>query len=62
MTNKTILIIISIVTVFTLIVLTFPQWRSKVFNSAPTAKSFSSGSSDSNIVEEEEDACGDLDS
>ena len=63
-------VFLSIVTVFTLIMLTFPQWGSKVFDSAPTAKSCSSGACDSNIIEkkkeakeeeEEEDACGDLD-
>lgn len=61
-TNLTILIL-SIVAVSTLTIITFPQWGSKVFNSAPTAINASPGSHDSDIVEEEEeDACGDLDS
>lgn len=37
-------IFLGIVTVFTLIMLTFPQWGSKVFDSAPTAQSCSTGS------------------
>ena len=34
---------LAIVTVFTAIILTFPQWGSKVFDSAPTAESCASG-------------------
>lgn len=39
-------IFLFIVTLFTLVMLTFPQWGSKVFSSAPTAKSCSSGTCD----------------
>lgn len=36
-------IFLFIVTLFTIVMLTFPLWGNKVFNSAPTAKSCSSG-------------------
>lgn len=38
---------LAIVTVFVLIMLSFPQWGYKVFDSAPTAKSCNSGVCDS---------------
>jgi rhodanese-related sulfurtransferase len=50
-TGKTFL---AIVTVFTIIMLTFPQWGSKVFQSAPTAESCSAGVCDSGVANEEE--------
>ena len=43
-TGKTFL---AIVTVFTVIMLTFPQWGNKVFDSAPSAESCSTGTCDS---------------
>jgi len=38
---------LAIVTVFTVIMLTFPQWGNKVFDSAPSAESCSTGTCDS---------------
>ncbi len=50
-TGKTFL---AMVTVFVVIMLSFPQWGNKVFSSAPTAKSCAIGACDSNITEKTE--------
>ena len=39
---------LAIVTLITVIMLTFPQWGSKIFDSAPTAQSCSTGVCDTN--------------
>ena len=42
-------IFLFVVTIFTVVMLTFPQWGSEIFNSAPTAKSCSSGACNSKV-------------
>lgn len=42
-------IFLFIVTVFTIVMLTFPQWGNKVFSSAPSAQSCSSGACDTKV-------------
>ena len=46
-------IFLAIVTVFTLIMLTFPQWGSKVFESAPTAQSCDTGTCDMPVTKQD---------
>jgi len=41
---------LAIVTIFTAIMLTFPQWGSKVFDNAPSAESCATGTCDSNTT------------
>ena len=45
---------LAMVTVFVVLMLSFPQWGNKVFSSAPTAKSCAIGTCDSNITEKTE--------
>ncbi len=44
---------LSIVTVFALVMLSFPQWGNKVFDAAPSAESCASGTCDTNLTKKE---------
>ena len=45
---------LAIVTIFSIIMLSFPQWGDKVFDAAPSAKSCAKGSCDNNISTKKE--------
>ncbi len=44
---------LAIVTVFALVMLSFPQWGNKVFDAAPSAESCASGTCDTNLTKKE---------
>lgn len=47
-------IFLAIVTLFAVVMLSFPQWGNKVFDAAPTAESCATGTCDTNLTKKKE--------